>query len=164
MDPLSLLALAISLKIPTDSPGNMSLDISPQFGIEAPIRQFIGTGAITLPGVTLIDPNSYSQSDTPGLAPVKSTSQEIMSHELHHWGQQRALGPWFWPSYAASGGTAFEPYNIMDPSQPQNWNNAWAPSQSMEDNYPVFRVNFNNGTPNFSLFPGYGQLLDLFRK
>lgn len=122
--------------------GPWRLDVSPQFGVPLPLMQWSrGTfDAVTLPGVTFYDPN----------APLLDYSaSRLFPHELHHWEQQKALGPWFWAAYALSGGSVFEPHFAT--IEGQGWTGTWMPPTDMRDDYPIFRI----GSGGFHAFPGY---------
>ncbi|HKI57716.1 MAG TPA: hypothetical protein VKA00_00685 [Trueperaceae bacterium] len=119
-----------------------TLDVNPLVAVPAPLG---GTGGVSLPGVMLYKPPHAGPA-----VPFRA----ITRHELHHYRQEAALGPWFWVAYALTGGRAFEPTQQYGVVAKQSWTDAWKPPPSDEDNFPLFRVRWNDGL-SLSVLPGY---------
>jgi len=138
---IRVIALTVALVFPADNPGAWTLSVSPQVAVPVSVGEV--NEAITLPFVTFYRPFHFGY---PGaLAPWRDM---LFDHEVQHYRQERALGPWFWLSYAATLGQPFEPDQSTGWAE---WNDAWLPPPSMEASYPFVRISGSG----VEFMPGY---------
>lgn len=150
---MSLVAITVTLTLTWGPAGITStrLDVNPLIAVPFNLPESVP--AMTLPGVLLYKPERSRPNNLGGIRTTYSALSLpwTIPHELHHFRQEAALGPWFWVAYAATVGRAFEPYDPLDRRPPQNWSNAWMPPPSMTDDYPLLRFDAHGA----HLLPGY---------